>query len=132
MDLSTGKPGAGVKVSVSGYPPVRTDKDGRYSVSDLPAGEYTISLEPDGQGALSGGPVLVNVDGQHSATVDMTYRSQPQPLPTDTPQPAAVAEPPPSLPKSGAPAGPWPLVVAGLGLLLTLAGGMLRFGDRQP
>jgi hypothetical protein len=137
-DLSSGGPAAGVLVSVSGYPPVTTDKDGRYSVSNLPAGQYTVALVLSGQGQASQGPVFVNLDGQNRVTVDMTYSSRPQQLPTDTPQAVAAAVPPPAtvaaaprqMPSSGAPAGPGPLIVAGLGLVLVLVGGALRLGSR--
>jgi hypothetical protein len=132
-DLSSGGPAAGVLVSVSGYPPVSTDKDGRFSVSNLPAGQYTVALAP-GQGQASQGPVFVNLDGQNRVTIDLTYSSRPQQLPTDTPQavamaatpPAPVAAPPRAMPSSGAAAGPEPLIIAGLGLVLVLAGGALR------
>ncbi len=136
-DTSSGGPAAGVLVSVSGYPPVSTDKDGHFSVSNLPAGQYTVALAP-GQGQASQGPVFVNLDGQNRATVDLTYSSRPQVLPTDTPQAVAMAAPPPApaaappaeMPGSGAPAGPGPLIVAGLGLALALVGGALRLGSR--
>jgi len=137
-DLSSGGPAAGVLVSVSGYPPVSTDKDGRYSVSNLPAGQYTVALALSGQGQASQGPVFVSLDGQNRVTIDMTYSSRPQQLPTDTPQAAAMAAPPPAtvaappraMPSSGAPAGPEPLIIAGLGLVLVLVGGALRLGSR--
>jgi hypothetical protein len=144
-DLSSGGPAAGVLVSVSGYPPVSTDKDGRFSVSNLPAGQYTVALVLSGQGQASQGPVFVSLDGQNRVTIDMTYSSRPQQLPTDTPQAAAMgappktsAQPPPGtvaaepreMPNSGAPAGPVPLIIAGLGLVLVLVGGALRLGSR--
>ena len=137
-DLSSGGPAAGVLVSVSGYPPVSTDRDGRYSVSNLPAGQYTVALALAGGEQASQGPVFVSLDGQNRVTVDMTYSSRPQQLPTDTPQavamaappPATVAAPPREMPGSGAPAGPEPLIIAGLGLVLALLGGLLRLGGR--
>ncbi len=145
-DLSSGGPAAGVMVSVSGYPPVSTDKDGRFSVSNLPAGQYTVALSP-GQGQSSQGPVFVSLDGQNRVTVDLTYSSRPQQLPTDTPQAAAMsapapaasaqpphgtvaAAPPRAMPSSGGPAGPEPLIIAGLGLALVLVGGALHLGSR--
>ncbi len=138
-DRSSGGPAAGVLVSVSGYPPVSTDKDGRFSVSNLPAGQYTVELALSGQGQASQGPVFVSLGGQNRVTVDLTYSSQPQLLPTDTPQAAAAAAPPPAtvaappreMPSSGAPAGPGPLIIAGLGLVLVLVGGVLRLGSRR-
>lgn len=138
-DLSSGAPAAGVLVSISGYPPVSTDKDGRYSVSDLPAGQYTVALALSGQGQATQGPVFVSLDGQNRVTIDLTYSSRPQLLPTDTPQavamaappPAAAAAPPREMPGSGAPAGPEPLIIAGLGLVLVLVGGALRLGSKR-
>lgn len=136
-DLSTGGPGEGIEVAVSGYPPVRTDSHGRYSITGLPAAEYTVSMQLGGQGTPARGPVFVIVDGWSSTTVDLAYYSQGQPLPAETPQPEMAGQPdqatapPPDLPQSGAPAGPEPLAVAGLGLVLTLAGGALRLGLRQ-
>ncbi len=138
-DLSSGSPAVGVMVSVSGYPPVSTDRDGRFSVSNLPAGQYTVALSP-GQGQASQGPVFVSLDGQNRVTVDLTYSSRPQQLPTDTPQAVAMAAPAPAatvaaappreMPSSGAPAGPGPLIIAVLGLVLVLVGGVLRLGSR--
>jgi hypothetical protein len=129
-DLSTGGPGQAIQVAVSGYPPVRTDSQGRYSITGLPAAEYSVSMQLDGQATPARGPVFVLVDGWSSTTVDLAYYSQGQPLPAEMPQPE-VAAPPPDLPQSGAPAGRKPLAVAGLGLVLSLTGGMLRFGLRQ-
>jgi hypothetical protein len=144
-DLSSGGPAAGVLVSVSGYPPISADKDGRFSISNLPAGQYTVALVLSGQGQASQGPVFVSLDGQNRVTIDLTYSSRPQLLPTDTPQAVAAAAPPPAsaqpppgtgaaspreMPSSGAPAGPGPLIIAGLGLVLVLVGGALRLGSR--
>ena len=130
-DMSTGRPQAGIAVSVSGFPPVHTDGQGRYAVAGLPAGQYSLSLKLGDQEVSAQGPVFVNVDGQNSVTVDLAYYGQPQPLPTDTPLPAVTpaATPLPRLPVSGTPFGYGPLVVLGLGLLLILVGGLLRATD---
>jgi hypothetical protein len=130
MDLSTGRPGEAIQVAVSGYPPVHTDSRGRYSITGLPAAEYLVSMQLDGQATPARGPVFVLVDGWSSTTVDLAYYSQGQPLPAETPQPE-MAAPPPDLPQSGAPIGHGPLAIAALGLVLTLGGGMLRLGLRQ-
>jgi hypothetical protein len=136
-DLSTGGPGEAIQVAVSGYPSVRTDSYGRYSITGLPAAEYSVSMQLDGQATPARGPVFVLVDGWSSTTVDLAYYSQGQPLPAETPrpevadQPDQATAPPPDLPQSGAPPGPEPLAVAGLGLVLSLAGGALRLGLRQ-
>jgi hypothetical protein len=135
-DLSTGQPGENIEVVVSGYPPVRTNSQGQYSITGLPAAEYVVSLELRGQGSPAQGPVYVVVDGQNSTTVDLAYHSQAQPSLTETPQPsAAQAEdestgpPPPTLPESGAGASRIPLAVTGIGLLLTIVGGLLSRRD---
>jgi hypothetical protein len=120
-DLSTGLPATGVKVSVNGSI-VRTDTDGAYSITGLPAGSYSIS--PQGvPGRSAQGPVLVDLDGRSITTIDLAFYSQP--LPTDTPQPAIAAAAPPILPTAGGPAGPAPLLLMALGLSLTLAGGVM-------
>jgi hypothetical protein len=142
--LSTGQPAAGVQISVNGRI-VWSDAAGSYSITGLPAGEYSVVLQLQGQGIPAQGPVFVTVDGQHSVTVNLTYYSQLQPLPTDTPQPlpvipAAVTTPgtlplaatpgtlppaatPDTLPPAGAPIAHRPLVMIGFGFLLTLVGG---------
>ncbi|MBI1876948.1 MAG: carboxypeptidase regulatory-like domain-containing protein [Chloroflexi bacterium] len=132
-DLSSGQPGAAIEVSVSGAI-VRTDTDGSYSITGLPAGAYTVSPQLHDQGVPAQGPIFVNVDGQNSVTVDLAYYSQAQPSPTDTPQAAIVvplptpapAATPPALPTAGAPISSQPLVIAGLGLLLIGGGVLLR------
>lgn len=133
-NLSSGQPGAGIEVSVSGFPSARTDSKGHYSVTGLSAGEYSVALKLHGQGTSAQGAVFVNVDGQNSVTIDLAYYNQPQPLPTDTPQPevVAAATPLPRLPVSGKPVGYGPLAIVGLGFLLTLVGGILRLGVKQP
>jgi hypothetical protein len=110
---------------------VRTDTDGSYSITGLPAGAYTVLPELRGQGVPAQGPIFVSVDGQNSVTVDLAYYSQSQPPPpTDTPQPpVTLAEPPAALPASGAP-GQQPLLLIGLGVLLFAAGGFWMKGLR--
>lgn len=131
VDFSTGQPGAGLEVSVSGQI-VRTDTDGSYSITGLSAGEYVVSPELEGQAVSAQGPVFVNLDGMNTVTVDLGYYTQPYaPLPTDTPQPPGVAvavATPAALPSSGAPIASRPFWLAGLGILLIGLGYMLRPG----
>lgn len=144
VDLSTGQPASGLQISVNGRI-VWTDAAGSYSITGLPAGEYSVVLQLQGQGIPAQGPVFVTVDGQHSVTVNLTYYSQLQPLPTDTPQPlpvipASVTTPdtlppattpdtlpptttPDTLPPAGASIAHRPLVMIGFGFLLALVGG---------
>lgn len=134
-DLSLKQPGAGIEVSVNGAI-VRTDTNGGYSITGLPAGTYTVAPQLQGQGKPAQAPVFVNLDGQSRAIIDLAYYSQGQPLPTDTPQavvsnvplptppPAAT---PPALPTAGAPDPPNhpSFIIAGLGLVLMTAGSIL-------
>lgn len=130
-DLSSGQPAAGVEVSVSGAI-VRTDIDGSYAITGLPAGSYTVAPQLQGQGLPAQGPVYVYLDGLDRATVDLGYYSRPQP--TDTPQavaagiPAAAnpARPPAALPDAGGAFPGRPLLLLGLGLGLVLLGGAVR------
>lgn len=124
-DLSRQQPGSAIEVLVNGAV-VRTDSDGSYSITGLNAGDYTISLELDGQGQPAQGIVHVALDGSRNAIVNLEYYSQPSP--TDTPQPTATripaistATPPAGLPDSGAPINRRPpaLILLGLALLVT-------------
>ena len=125
-DINTGLPAAGIEVSVSGQI-VRSDTDGSYSITGLGAGEYTVMP------VNSGPSVYVSVDGVRGTTVNLAYYGPGQPLATDTPQPSSVtviqasvqATPPPALPASGAPIAPRPFIFIGIGLLLTVFGGLL-------
>ena len=56
-DLSTGQPAAGLEVDVSGQI-VRTDTDGSYSITGLPAGQYRVSPKPNGPGCSGAGTDL--------------------------------------------------------------------------
>ncbi len=133
-DLSTGQaPGRAVEVLIN-ESTVTTDPEGRYSITGLRAGQYTVTLVLRGEERPAQAPVAVSVDGQNTVTVDLDYYSQPQPVPTDTPPAVAIAATPvPELPEAGAPTRHnSPLVVATLGLVLTLLGGALRLSVEQP
>ncbi len=124
-DLSTGSPGAGLEVEVSGQI-VRTDTDGSYSITGLPAGQYRVSPKLNGQGVPAQGPIYASVDGVNRLEVDLSYYSQPPAAPTYPVQPAAVqpVAVPPALPPSGADLIYRPWLLSGLGLLLIVAGGL--------
>ena len=133
-DLSTGQaPGRAVEVLIN-ESTVTTDPEGRYSLTGLEAGQYTVTLVLRGEERAAQAPVVVSVDGRSTVTVDLDYYSQPQPVPTDTPPAVAIAATPvPELPEAGAPTRHnSPLVVATLGLVLTLLGGALRLSVEQP
>jgi hypothetical protein len=129
VDISTGQPAAGMEVDVSGQI-VRTDSDGSYSITGLPAGQYEVAPVLDGQGTLLQGPMYANVDGVNSVTVDLNYASEsPPPPPVEvTPPPPVITDQtaPPALPGSGADISRRPLVLLGLGVVLLLVGGDLH------
>lgn len=127
-DLSTNLPGAGIEISINGQI-VRTDGAGRYSITGLHAGNYTVTPEMRGQGTPAQTPVSVYVDGINSITVDLGYYSgppptatpQPSPTFTPTPRPAATISPqasPTAMPPSGGVIEDRSVVIIGLGLLL--------------
>jgi hypothetical protein len=76
IDLSTNQPAAGLEVAVNGQI-VRTDSDGSYSITGLPAGEYMVSPVLTGQGRPVQGAIYASVDGIHTVTVDLSYYSNP-------------------------------------------------------
>lgn len=127
VDISTGQPAAGMEVDVSGQI-VRTDSDGSYSITGLPAGQYELAPVLDGQGMLIQGPMYANVDGVNSVTVDLNYASRSSPPRIEvTPPPPVMTDQtaPPVLPSSGADIRHRPLALFGLGLVLLLVGGSL-------
>jgi hypothetical protein len=124
-DLSTGQPGEGIEVSVSGFPPVRSDSQGHYSVTGLPAAEYTVSLQLHEQETPAQGPIFVVLDGASTTTVDLAYHSQGLAATLVT-QPVSATNPPPDLPQSGAPISRGPLIAITAGLLILSIGWSLR------
>lgn len=102
VDLSTGQPGRGLDVDINGQT-VRTDSNGRYSLTGLAPGTYTITLHlPDGTTAGQSSGTIYLLEGQ-SSTLDLNYRSQPAPSPTPTPTSTPTPAPPPP-PAEAAPA----------------------------
>ena len=80
MDLSTGLPGDGVYVRLNDIE-VRTDHNGKYSLSGLRGGEFTLVLTLEGGPVAAQGPVVVTVDGRSRYTVDLNYYSNPNQAP---------------------------------------------------
>lgn len=91
-DLSTGRPGQALDIEINGSV-VRTDTDGRYSLTGLNAGTYQVELLLPGQAAAVQSVQTVYLAEEETVTVDLTYYSQSPPTPTPT-------EPPPPTPTS--------------------------------
>jgi hypothetical protein len=90
IDLSTGRPGQALEIEINGSI-VRTDTDGRYSLTGLNAGAYQVALLLPGQAAAAQSVQTVHLAEEETVTVDLTYYSQSPPTPTPT-------EPPPPTP----------------------------------
>jgi hypothetical protein len=90
IDLSTGRPGPALEVEINGSV-VRTDTDGRYSLTGLNAGAYQVVLLLPGQATAAQSVQTVQLAEEETVTVDLTYYSQNPPTPTPT-------EPPPPTP----------------------------------
>lgn len=90
IDASTGSPGAGVLVRLNDIE-VRTDTFGKYSLSGLSAGQFTVALVLDSGAVTAKEPIVVTVDGQTNVSVDLTYYSNPSDANT-APPPAEAAE----------------------------------------
>ncbi len=96
-DLSSGQPGAGLKVQI-GDVVVLTDARGHYSLTGLGAWtmETRLLLEV-GQGVPAQGSVVVRLDGVHTEVVNLGFYRRPLPAPTPTVTPL----PPLVLPETG-------------------------------
>ena len=100
-NLTTGQPAGGIDVSVNGGI-VRTDSDGKYSVTGLNAGNYTVNLVLDGFGTAAQGPQVVNLPSGGLAIVDLQFLvGQPLPTPTVVVPEVPVTESPAELPDAG-------------------------------
>jgi hypothetical protein len=111
-DLTTGQPAGGIEVSINGGI-VRTDSEGKYSITGLAAGNYTVQLSLSGQASPVQGAQIVQLPGGGLAIVDLQFTTGAAPAatpapavqPTATPQvaipDAPVAESPPELPDAG-------------------------------
>jgi hypothetical protein len=109
-DLTTGQPAGGVEVSVNGGI-VRTDGQGKYSVTGLAAGNYTVQLNLSGPGSSVQGPQIVQLPSGGLAIVDLQFVTGSAPAPAPAVQPTATpqvaipdaptAESPPELPDAG-------------------------------
>ncbi|GAB4427615.1 MAG: hypothetical protein Kow0031_07690 [Anaerolineae bacterium] len=106
-NLDTGQPAGGIDVSVNGSI-VRTDSQGRYSITGLNGGNYTVQLSLV-SGSPAQGPQVVQLPDGGLAIVDLQFFTQvaPTPVPQPTATPAVAvpeapaAEAPPELPDSG-------------------------------
>lgn len=111
IDLTSGAPAPGIAVQV-GDAVVTTDANGNYDRSGLPAGSYQVALAlAAGQGAPEQGPVTVTLAAGETVVQHLAFRSPQPAAPTDSP---IVAPTPIALPRTGAPAEHWWLVI-GLG-----------------
>ena len=90
IDASTGAPGAGIIVRLNDIE-VRTDSEGKYSLSGLNAGEFTITLVLEGGAIEAQEPVVITVDGQTNTSVDLNYYSNPADAQT-APAPAEASD----------------------------------------
>jgi len=111
-DLSTGQPGQGMAVIINGAV-VTTDSSGRFSLTGLPAGSYTIRLELPAGETPARPQWTVQLDGRSAVTMALEYYSKPAPAAT----PAATA-PVTVLPQTGAASHSAPWLVAGLGMVI--------------
>jgi len=91
-DLSTGLPGAGMKVQIADVIVV-TDAQGHYSLTGLGAWIMPVQLLPaEGEGIPSQKTITVELDGVHTVVVDLGFYSTP---------PTAAPPPPQTLPETG-------------------------------
>ncbi|MCB0208863.1 MAG: hypothetical protein KDJ52_06025 [Anaerolineae bacterium] len=95
-DLSTGRPGQGLELDINGSI-VRTDGDGRYSITGLNAGNYTIVLLLPTQAVSAESSTQIYLKDKEIVTVDLSYYSEAPP--TTVPSPTPTAAPPTSTPQ---------------------------------
>lgn len=137
-DYSTGRPGQGISVVVSGFQAVKTDDKGHFSVSGLAAGQYSVVVAPGAMGTPAQGAVYVLVDGRNSVSVNLGYYSGNTPVVAAVvATPASIvaeatqeteSEKPAVLPESGSASHhtALTLVLGTTGLILLLAGIVVR------
>ncbi|HRV90848.1 MAG TPA: carboxypeptidase regulatory-like domain-containing protein [Anaerolineae bacterium] len=106
-DLSTGRPGQGLEVEINGSI-VRTDSDGRYSLTGLRAGNYTAVLVLPNQAVAAQSTTQVYLADEEITTVDLTYYSETPPTPTLSPTATAAPPSPTPQPEPIADADPRP------------------------
>ncbi len=96
-DLSTGRSGSGLEVDIDGVI-VRTDSDGRFSLTGLKAGTYVATLILPSQATAAQESVSVSLAEKETVTIELDYYSQnpPTPTPTDTPEPEPDPTPTPA------------------------------------
>lgn len=106
-DLSTGRPGQGLEVEINGSI-VRADSDGRYSITGLKGGNYTVVLLLPNQAVAAQSTTQVYLADKEIVTVDLTYYSETPPTPTPLPTATAAPPTPTSQPEPLADADPRP------------------------
>ncbi len=75
-DLSTNQPGAGITVQINDIT-ITTDSNGQYSLSNVAAGVYVVSLVLPEEFTSAQEPLSVQVDGMNDVVVDLGYYSIP-------------------------------------------------------
>ena len=96
-DLSTGRPGQGLEIDIEGII-VRTDSEGRFSLTGLDAGTYEATLILPNQATAAQGSITISLGEEETVTIDLDYYSQnpPTPTPVDTPEPELEPTPTPA------------------------------------
>jgi len=111
-DLSTGQPGQGKTVIINGAV-VTTDSSGRFSLTGLPAGSYTVRLELPAGASPARPQWAVQLDGRSAVIVALEYYSGPVPATTPTATAPATV-----LPQTGAAGHSALWLVAGLVMVI--------------
>ncbi|MCB0191808.1 MAG: hypothetical protein KDJ65_07680 [Anaerolineae bacterium] len=97
-DLSTGRPAQGLELDINGNV-VRTDSDGRYSLTGLQSGTYAIDLLLPSQAVEAESSTQVFLKDKEIVTIDLTYHSEAPPTPTALPTPTAAPPTPTAQPE---------------------------------